>query len=218
MPFVSLRHAGAGATSPLVIRPKTGRRPHPVASKPGDVKRSTGGVEKNGTMHHASNIWSLLMVIYDPLMKKVIEIIHTHFVNFDHFHMLASHKRKMTNNPRKGPGFFHLLRLIAFSYYFKYFHAFFKISPNHHTFPRPSRCFFGFFPGAFKKLGPPWRSLGFASETEQGRDVEDGCTMVALPQATADRLVWAALHLLLPVSAYEVLALGNFFGLVGGGR
>eukprot|EP00434_Breviolum_minutum_P013629 symbB.v1.2.012013.t1/scaffold769.1/size163963/17 len=27
--------------------------------------------------------------------------------------------------------------------------------------------------------------------------------MVALPQATADRLVWAALHLLLPVSAYE---------------
>ena len=124
--------------------------------------------------------------------------------------MLASHKRKMTNNPRKGPGFFHLLRLIAFSYYFKYFHAFFKISPNHHTFPRPSRCFFGFFPGAFKKLGPPWRSLGFASETEQGRDVEDGCTMVALPQATADRLVWAALHLLLPVSAYEVLALGNF--------
>ena len=130
---------------------------------------------------------------------------------FDHFHMSASQKWHMTNDPRKGPGFVQLSRFVALSYHFSIIQAFsciFFCISNHHTFHVFSVAFWA-PPGANKArttMGVP--GLRIRNRTRPGcggRWLHDGC-----PSPAMRRLVWAVLHLLLPVSAYEAF-LGAIF-------
>lgn len=122
--------------------------------------------------------------------------MYTNFVDFDHFHMLASHKWQMIQEK---------VRVFFVCCILSHFHIISNVHDLVVFFWLFSRC----FQKARTTMGVP--GLWIRNRTRPGC----GWTIVArglTPQTTADRLVWAVLHLLLPVSAYEVLALGNFFG------